>query len=297
MLLMHRGFTQNVSIIDNSLIWNIGTNCVNEGPMNPYDKWATSFLHIEDDTLMNDKHYKRLISCSDSLCRKQSLKSFIREEAGRVFLASKTEELLQFDFNLQKGDHMIMDFLNNPQRELRYFIMIDSVKSIIWKDNKERIVQYVTVFDYYESKLGDYSMPDVLVEGIGSLKFGIQYPSDLFFTGGIGCLPHLLCFYSGKGLIYANPEINNCYLNTGIQQLLKHPELVQVFSNDQGMLEIHLTEAKSGKLFVFDLNGRKVLEQTVYRSWSQFCLSSSGFYLYRFVSDDGKVQSGKFIVK
>ena len=117
MLLMQSAFTQDVSILDSSLKWNIGTHCVNEGPINPYDKWATTFLHTEDDTLMNDKHYKRLISCSDSLCSKKSLKAFIREDSGRVYLANKTEELIQYDFNLPTGRYHDHGFLDRYQQK------------------------------------------------------------------------------------------------------------------------------------------------------------------------------------
>ena len=110
------------------------------------------------------------------------------------------------------------------------------------QDQKERIAQYVTVFDYYKSRLGDYSINDVFVEGIGSLKFGLIYPI-LFITGDQFCDPALLCFSSCEDIIYSNPEVNSCYLSTGLRQL-RQPELVQVFCNNQGMLEIQLNEAK-----------------------------------------------------
>lgn len=288
---------QNISILDASLKWNIGTHCVKYGPINPYDKWTTSFFHTEGDTLMNEKHYKKLVSCADSLCGKQSQKSYIREESRQVFLANKTEELIQFDFNLLQGDTMIMDFLLDIRRDIRLYIRIDSVKSIVLQDQKERIAQYVTVFDYYKGRLHDYSINDILVEGIGSLKFGLEYPITLFITADQVCSPALLCFYTGEGLIYANPKINSCYLSTGLLQLPQQPELVQVSASNLGMLEIQLIEAKAGKLFVFDLNGKLILGQAVNSSVTQFCLSSSAVYLYRFESDKGKVQTGKVMVR
>ncbi len=286
---------QNVSILDPSLKWNIGTHCVNESPLNPYDKWSTSFLHTEGDTLMNEKQYKRLVSCADSLCTKESLKSYIREEAGKVFLANKTEEILQFDFNLQKGDTMIMLLLKRGDVITQYYIRIDSVKSLLWPDQKERIAQYVTVFDYYGSKLGGQSITDVFVKGIGSLKFGLEYPR-LFVTGDAWCNPALLCFYSGESLIYSDPKINNCYLSSGVQQFQQQPNLVQVFTNNHEMLQIQLTEAKAGKLFVFDIKGKLILGQVVNQSVTQFCLPSTGIYLYRFESDKGEIQTGKILV-
>lgn len=296
MLIIFQVFGQKISILDASLKWNIGNHCVNVGPINPYDKWATSFLHTEGDTLMNGKHYKKLISCADSLCGTKSLKSYIREEAGQVFIANKTEELMQFDFNLQKGDTMIMDFLLDVSRDVRLYIRVDSVKSIVLLDQKERIVQYVTVIDYYKSSLHEESIKDVFVEGIGSLKFGLEYPMILFITADQVCYPNLLCFYSGEGLVFANPEIDNCYLSTGISEI-RQPELVQVISNNHGMLEIQLSGAKAGKLFVFDLQGKQIFEQKINKSGSQFCLPSQGIYLYRFLSDKGDVQTGKVLVE
>jgi hypothetical protein len=283
-------FGQNVSVLDPSLKWNIGTHCVDEGPFQPYDVWSTSFLHTEGDTLMNEKRYKKLISCADSLCGKKSLKSYIREEYGRVYMANKTKEFLQFDFNLHKGDTMIM----NIREDLPYYVRIDSVKSIIWSDKKERISQYVTVFDYYRGTLG-YSLNDVFVEGIGSQKFGLEYPIGMFFTGGAWCSPTLLCCHSGTTLLYTEPLINSCYLSTGIQQL-QQPKLVQVSATNPGMLEVQLTEAKAGKLFVFDTKGKLILGQPINTTRTQCCLPSNGVYLFRFVSDKGKVQTGKVLV-
>lgn len=288
-------FGQNDSMLGVSDQWNIGTHCVNEGPMNPYDKWSTSFIHTEGDTIMNEKHYFKLFSCSDSLCGIKKMRSYIREETNQVFMANKTEELIQFDFNLLQGDTMIMDFLQDVSRDIRLYIRVDSVKSMVMQDQKERIVQYVTVFDYYKSRLGDYSINDAFVEGIGSLKFGLIYPI-LFITGDQYCDPTLLCFSSGEDLIYSNTEINNCYLSTGVQQYLRQPELIQVYNSNHGMLGVQLTDAKAGKLFVFDLNGKLVLGQLVNRSGTQFCLPSSGIYLYHFESDNGKVQTGKVMV-
>ena len=289
-------FGQNVSVLDPSLKWNIGSHCVDEGPFNPYNYWKTSFLHTEGDTLMNEKHYKRLISCADSLCGKQSLKSYIREDAGQVYLANKTEELLQFDFNLQKGDTMIMQLFKRGDIITRYFIRIDSVKTLLWPDQKIRITQYATVFSYYNSKHEEgYSLNDVFVEGIGSLKYGLEYPMNLFVTGNTQCYPTLLCCHSGTILLYTEPTINSCYLSTGLLEL-QQPNLVQVTANKPGMLAIQLTEAEAGKLFVFDTNGKLILGQSVNRSGTQFCLPSTGIYIFRFVSDKGKVQTGKVLV-
>jgi hypothetical protein len=289
-------FGQKGSVLDPSLKWNIGLECFDDGPIHPYDIWKTSFLHTEGDTLMNEKHYKKLISCADSLCGKKSLKSYIREEAGQVFLASKTEDFLQFDFNLQKGDTMVMQLFKRNNLDVKYYIRIDSVKTLLWPDQKVRLAQYVTVsYNYIISSPGADSMNDIFVEGIGSLKFGLEYPFNLFITGSTQCIPTLLCCHSGSTLLYSEPTINSCYLSTGFQQF-QQPKLVQISANKPGMLELQLTEGKAGKLFVFDPNGKLILWQSVNHSGTQFCLPATGVYLFRFVSDEGKVQTGKICV-
>jgi hypothetical protein len=293
MALMLSSFGQNVSVLDPSLKWNVGYHCVDEGPYKPYDFWTTSFLHTESDTLMNEKHYKRLISCDDSLCGKKSLKSYIREEAGRVFMANKTEELLLFNFNLQQGDTMIMDFF--IKIGVRYYIRVDSVKSIVLHDQKERTAQYVTVFDYYGSKLSGMSLNDVFVEGVGSLKFGIEYPIGFFVTGSAGCWPNLLCLHTGNHLTYSNPNFNTCYLSTGISEI-QQQKLVQVSANNN-TLEIRLQNTNVGRFSVFDLQGKTILSQTINQAVSQFCMPGTGVYLFRFETDKGEFQSGKVLVK
>ncbi|MDO8952214.1 MAG: hypothetical protein Q7U86_06280, partial [Draconibacterium sp.] len=70
---------QNISITDSLNRWNIGLNCVSEEPIDPYNRWSTYFEHIEGDTIINEKHYKRLVHCLDSMCVNKSFKSFIRE--------------------------------------------------------------------------------------------------------------------------------------------------------------------------------------------------------------------------
>lgn len=294
-LLTHCVSGQNISMLDTASKWNIGYHCVDEGPIHPYDFWTTGSYLTEGDTVMNEKHFQKLFNCEDSLCVIRSFEAYVREESGQTFFANDTEELIQYDFNLQKGDTLILEFLWDIPKEEPLYIRIDSVNTIETHDQKTRRVQYVTVFSYYKRELGDYSINDVFVEGIGSLKFGIEYPR-LFVTGSFGCFPEaLLCFYTDGKLVYSNPDINNCYLSTEVQQLPQEPELVRVTANN-GMLEIQFTKVKAGKLFVFDLQGKRIIGQSVNHSGTQFCLPSQGVYLYRFVSGKGEVQTGKVLL-
>jgi hypothetical protein len=284
---------QNISITDSLNRWNIGLNCVSEEPIDPYNRWSTYFEHIEGDTIINEMHYKRLVHCLDSMCVNKSFKSFIREDSGKVFLADKTREFILYDFNLKQGDSLVMYYLWDERNSNPLFIQVDSVKSGIFQDQKERIIQYVTVYAYHYR---ESSFNDVIVEGIGSMRFGLEYPINLFLTGATGCNPNLLCFYTDKNLVYTNPEFNDCYITTGISQFHKTPELVKVISAPNGMLVLELTSSVSGKIFIFNLLGEIVSQKKILDSTSQLYVPGTGIYLYRFVSDDGQIQTGKTFI-
>jgi hypothetical protein len=285
---------QNISITDSLNRWNIGLNCVRYEPIDPYNRWSTYFVHIEGDTVMNNKHYKKLFHCADSTCINKDFKSYIREDSGKVFLANKTRELILYDFNLNKGDSLVMYFLRDDMDSNPLFIQIDSVKTGIFQDQKERLMQFVSVSDNYNL---ESSFEDVLVEGIGSLRFGLEYPGNLFFTGANGCYANLLCFYTDKNLVYSNPEFNDCHITTGINQLQVKPVFVNVFSAQNGILVVELTSSVPGTIFVFNTLGDLVSQEKILDSTSQFCMQGSGVYLYRFVSNDGRVQTGKVFIR
>ena len=284
---------QNISITDSLNRWNIGLNCVNEGPFQPYNYWKTSILHVEGDTVMNGKQYCKLLVCSDSLCIDESVKAYIREDSGKVFLADKTREFILYDFNLKQGDSLVMYYLWDERNSNPLFIQVDSVKSGIFQDQKERIIQYVTVYAYHYR---ESSFNDVIVEGIGSMRFGLEYPVNLFLTGATGCNPNLLCFYTDKNLVYTNPEFNDCYITTGISQFHKTPELVKVISAQNGILVLELTSSVSGTIFIFNMLGEIVSQKKILDSTSQLYVPGTGIYLYRFVSDDGQIQTGKTFI-
>jgi hypothetical protein len=280
------------SILDPSLKWNIGVQCMDRGPYNPYNYWKTTFQKIEGDTVVNTINYKKFVSCSDSLCHKKTLKSLVREDSGKIYLASPAKEFVLFDFNLKKGENMIMSL---PYTQ--YFIRVDSVKTGSLADNKNRKFQYVTVFDYHQGRMGTASKKDIFVEGVGSLNFGLDYPWWFFITGDSGCFQSLLCFYSSGKLIYSNPKYNNCYLNTASKQLPDQPELITVSAAREGYVEILVKDNISGKISIFDLSGKQIKVLHLNQSTTQVCLPSAGIYLYRFESSKGKLQMGKVILK
>lgn len=285
--------SQNNSMSDSLNRWNIGLNCVSEEPIDAYNRWSTYFEHIEGDTTINEKRYKRLVHCLDSMCVNKSFKSFIREDSGKVFLADNTREFILYDFNLKQGDSLVMYYLNDERNSNPLFIQVDSVKSGIFHDQKERIMQYVTVSAYHYR---ESSFKDVLVEGMGSMRFGLEFPVSLFVTGSSQCYPNLLCFYTDKNLVYTNPEFNYCYITTGIAQFHKKPELIKVFSAPNGILVLELTSSDTGTIFIFNLLGEMVCQKRILDSTSQVYMPGTGIYLYRFVSDDGQIQSGKTFI-
>jgi hypothetical protein len=284
---------QNILISDSLNRWNIGLNCISEEPIDPYNRWSTYFIHIEEDTLFNNKHYKKLFHCADSTCINKEFKSYIREDSGRVYLADKTRELILYDFNLKLGDSLIMYFLWDDRNSHPYFIQIDSVKTVVFQDQKERLMQFVSVYDYRHK---EYSINDVLVEGIGSMQFGLEYPVSLFITGGY-CVRNLLCFSRNNNIVYENPEFNDCYIATGINYVKLKPNLVNVFSPQKGLLAVEQKSSVSGKFFVFNTTGKLIIQEKIMGSTSQFGMPGTGIYIYRYVSNDGRIQADKVFIR
>lgn len=284
---------QNISITDSLNRWNIGLNCVSYVPIDPYNRWSTYFVHVEGDTVMNNKHYKKLFHCADSTCINKSFKSFIREDSGKVFLSDKNRELILYDFNLKQGDSLIMYFLWDDMDSNPLFIQVDSVKTEIFHDQKERIIQFVSVYDYHYR---GYSINDTLVEGIGSLRFGLEYPTDLFVTG-VSCTHNLLCFSTDNKLVYANPEFSECYITTGNNKFQLKPDLVNAFSTPNKILVVEPTSSVSGKIFVFNVLGKLIIQEKILDSTSYFFMPGTGVYIYRFVSDDGRIQADKVFIR
>ena len=98
-------------------------------------------------------------------------------------------------------------------------------------------------------------------------------------------------------MLYVNPEYNDCFITTAINQVKVKPDLVNVFSVPSGVVVIQLGHSASGKVYIFNTTGKLIRQEKIPDSTSQLRMPGTGVYIYRFVSDDGRIQAGKIFIR
>lgn len=277
--------------------WNIGTNSVSEWPIDPHNLWKTSYLTINGDTIINNTEYNLVYESPDTLFKTKTLKYYIREApAGKIFLSNGEKEILVFDFSLNKGDTLIVDYFDTSAG--KFFVRVDSTGTITLADNKQYKAQYVQVCDYYNktARCNDYSVSDIWIPEIGSLKFGLMYPR-LFVTGNNNMF-HLLCHYANNKLLYVNPEFNNCEINTSVAgPAIKPKQLIDLYQLTGQSLQLRPYNNQSGTITIYDINGKTMIREKISGNKTLHLNNLPGLYLYRYITDKGEFQTGKIILK
>ncbi len=286
--------TVHSSFLDSGRRWNIGTHSVNDWPIDPYDRWKTTYYTITNDTTFNNTKYKIVYEQFELSEEDKFLRYYIREDsAGKVFHSDGEQEVLAFDFSLNKGDTAIVEVLN---LETKYFIRVDSVGTVTLADNKDYYALFVRVCDYFKNKPDcDNEVSDIWVPGIGSLNYGISYP--LLFVTGSAAKPYLLCHNLYNDVIYVNPEFGNCELNTSAEHIKKQEQLVIVHQESGNRLKLEISANNYGVFKLYDLFGRKVGEIRTDSNTETFVTPGGGLFIYYYESDNGKIQTGKVIVR
>jgi hypothetical protein len=181
----------NNQIVDSTKIWSV---VYSEFAFGAY-KQTTHNFKFQDDTIVNGLLYKKIYESLDSI--KQSWKmtnNLIRENDGSVYLLSRNEEVLLYDFNLKAGDSIV---LNNMFGE-SYKWIVDSVDSvrILGIDLKRISLHHIHGY-----------LSDVWIEGLGSL-LGILNSGNFAFDFST----ELLCVAQENSSIYNNPDFAGCYV-------------------------------------------------------------------------------------
>lgn len=267
-------FSQN--LLSEDKLWSnaiIGTENI--------DIYRSSYwIKFQGDTTLNNVQYKKILQANDSLHSDWFLSGFIREDdvAQKVYLFNNytKSDVLLYDFSLEKGDSILMwDGLTSAK--------IDTILYEPFGDSKDSLKQIC----FYKGCTHKW------IKGIGS-SLGVLNGLNALKT--VGAYNYLVCYYENEKLIYSNPLFNDCYITTGISPFHKTPELVKVISAPNGILVLELTSSVSGTIFIFNMLGEIVSQKKILDSTSQLYVPGTGIYLYRFVSDDGQIQTGKTFI-
>lgn len=287
----------NESFIDSLKTWNIAYNFVNYGAIDPHDYWTTESYKIVDNVKVNNIDYKKMVSYNDSIAQQEKFKFYVREDSiGKIYYANDETEFVAFDFNLIVGDSMlIIPTQHGITLTYNFWAKIDSIANINLNGISYK-AQCLTIknYDYPESD----SFNDIWINEIGSLTYGLFYPV-MGITASRYVAPRLLCVSQNEILLYKNPEFDACYINTktAVTTLENRTKLVEVFQSGIGTLTIRISDHQQGEFTLFDLEGRKILQQKINTTKTQLCVPASSILLYQFKNTKGEVQSGKIMVE
>jgi hypothetical protein len=269
-------FSQN--FISEDKVWSIVSN---GGMDNPWT--VTTGLKFLGDTIIQQKTYKKLYMAEDEQKQNWALSSLWFERNDSVFRYSTLYEknILVYDFTLTEKDSFTI-------RENDLYIIVDSIRTKEW-GNKER------EFYYFHPSLNYsfYNIQTVWIKGVGQLGFMTRSTEvDIW-----GPYSSLLCFKEDGELVYQNPEYNSCSVFTAVSTIKKEPEIVEIYNPGGNRIIINPLTTNPGVIQIFDIKGNLIIEEEIEFEETQFCLQTTGAYIYRFISKTGEVQNGKVVVR
>jgi len=194
-----------------------------------YSYRLNSRYGLNGDTILNGKTYSKVYSLFDSTLTNTLSTYFaaIREQDKRVYtvIENAPEEIL-YDFNLSEGDTITFHyslFFHEPQNFSRIVTQVDSVQLFNGEYRKR----------FHFDPIGYNSMPDEVIEGIGSVIWqGLFNPliNDAYTNGDVYSFE---CFKQNETIIFLNnPECDHCFCNllTGIKKTEKE-EIISLSPN------------------------------------------------------------------
>lgn len=263
LLLTHSGFyaQENHIVVDNK-IWSIvQENCLPEGNV-----YTTLYHRFEGDTLIDGKHYKRVLFAEDELYQEWFFSgSFVRETEGKVYLREFLgSEGLIYDFNLQPGDTIT---INNPLAPDGLLLMLTEIDSV------ETLDGYRT---RWKLEKDEFSPPEYWIEGIGSQSGVLNSGTGVF--GPLCGSYTLLCEKEDDITIYQNPEYETCFyilldvddhqqknsFSFEIRHITGEENVIVLFDNNEPR-----------QVFVTSITGKHLLKNQT--SDQQFSISGSTF--------------------
>lgn len=136
----------------------------------------------------------------------------IGEQEGRLFYcnnSSTSEQILFMDFSMSSGD--ALDF-NCPVDGQPIHLEITAVSDTILAGTTDSVSRRCLYVCY------NNGTPDVWVEGVGSLKYGVAFPLLFYATGGI---PNLMTCMDGDVCVFSS-EMSGDQSQTAIDGIATH---------------------------------------------------------------------------
>ena len=181
------------TLVDTNKVWTV-VESINFGGS------QTSIYKFQGDTIISGTNYKKLCYPSDTTMMSWSYYRAFREDSTKkVYMHSYPNDLLFYDFNLNKNDTVTVHslFINSSQ------MVVDSVDTTtLITGEKRKMILLHDVTNYCIDKW---------IEGIGSI-YGITYVNGV--CGASDIWYDLNCFTENDTLKYHNSIFPSCYYST-----------------------------------------------------------------------------------
>ena len=261
---MFANFIIAQNIVDSTKMWRnrvVGTAC-NE------DYWSemyTMSIMFLGDTLINQKHYKRVINSKDEFYTNWETYLFIREDSlGKVFITSDTsqQEYLLYDFDINLGDTIsvsaVMDFSYIPSYPEKTIVsnkvVVNSIDTIFMIGKNRKKIGLSAIED---------GMTFYWVKGIGNITSGI-ITNNLGYINGLSS-SEFLCYYRNDTMLYDNPDNYEweCFIEHHCSNSIKYNNEIRkniiLYPNPvANNLKLNLYNFQNKEVFIYDVYGRVV---------------------------------------
>ena len=263
------------SFVSENKLWSIMAQVSFEG------HWSWSnFYKFSGDTTINQIQYKKLYESNNENQTYWKINSSWYEKNDSVFQYSDSKgiDILIYNFNLEEKDSFYYNLLED-------YLYVDSVRIKQW-GNKDR--KHI----YLKSKLQPY-LETVWIQGVGQNGL-ITRSSE---AGIIGAFVKILCFSENGEKVYQSPEYDGCYVRTSIEDLQHENQLLRSIPRNGGRIAVELIESSGGIFSIYTSEGKLNRKIELSQRTTDICFFKKGLYLYRFESSDGRIQTGKVVVK
>jgi hypothetical protein len=268
-------------------------NTSNPKLVTPEVYWTESDLDITNGNISNtrykfsvdtiilgtNRYHELLYSQEKSGSTFENTNRFFREENNRIYEFQSNEDILMYNFNLNKNDTFLV---HNLQVQNPYPIITNQILDSITLLNDERRKVLEMNCKGIEPELSTW------IEGIGSTKGFLSVFNSCAFDVNTS----LQCFYRNDTLLYMNPESSNCW--TVAAKDISLSSLIIVPNPTHGIFEI-IGDIEFDNLTLFNSIGQKVFKTSYTKSLNISNLPTGQYFIE--ISHKGYVLARQKVIK
>ena len=283
---------QNYPLIKDGGVWREARAAVNTPP----DPW---WIHkhqylMEGDTVFNNINYKKIYSCdySPAINNKSFFGGIRQDSLNKVFIYLDTGSVIESAFSLQPlTEYLLYDFSLNVGDT---FNVVNSRDSILVLSS----VDSVLINNNYR-KRWHFGGDRTWLEGIGSVG-GLFFPLQYCFEED-----QMLTCYEDSIINWLNPELAqngiDCF-SVGIKPIDTQVELSKAYPNpclDFITIDFNQNIARNTSVEIYNLLGQFIKSFALPANFKKANIDVSslkrGVYIYKVLTVDGIINTGKFI--